>query len=490
MSLGKMNIDRRTFITTASAFAGSTILPGYESEHNFWTTEGGQEDIFQEPSNRLPIAGRSDVIVCGGGPAGIAAAIAAARSGARTQLLEVAGCLGGVWTAGLLTWIFDFDKPGIAQEIIRKLDERNARAKYDGQPANNFVYEPEAMKILLEEMCAEAGVDVLLHTRVVAAYKDGRRLRTIVTESKSGREAWQAAVFIDTTGDGDVGAFSGNSWETGQRDGQECPCQPLTLNALAIVQDASAIREYISMYEYQDKQGILKFGTHHGSASAKFMKEIKRAGLTPSYGRPTIFQVRGNLVTLMLNHEYNVRSFNAREMSDATLRARAEVHRIVDALKRLGGPWEGMQIAYSAEYIGVREGRRIHGRYKITKKDVLTGALHDDAVTRPTFNADIHAPNLDNNHSGGPIQIFKVAPYDIPLRALIAKDVDGLMMAGRCISGDATAHASYRVTGNAVAMGEGVGCVAAIAAKSHRMPHEVEWEEAKALLRQLGLRKD
>ena len=187
---------------------------------------------------------------------------------------------------------------------------------------------------------------------------------------------------------------------------------------------------------------------------------------------------------VMINHEYNIKPFDAAAVTEATLRARAEVHRIVRGLRALGGVWEGMQVVATAEQIGVRDGRRIHGRYTVTRDDLIAGARHADAVARVTFGADIHAPSREQNKTetishGG----FKMKPYDIPLRALIAKDVDGLMMAGRCISGDFTAHASYRVTGDAVAMGEAAGVVAALAAKSRRLPHEVAWSEAAEWLR-------
>jgi len=171
------------------------------------------------------------------------------------------------------------------------------------------------------------------------------------------------------------------------------------------------------------------------------------------------------------------------------VRARAELNKIVNALRGLGGPWEGIQIAATAEQIGVRDGRRIRGRYVVTEQDIITGARHEDAVVRPTFAVDIHALSADMNRTKAiDNKGIKVKPYDIPLRALIARDVDGLMMAGRCISGDFIAHASYRVTGNSTSMGEAAGAVAALAAKSGRMPHEVEWSEAAALLAKLGQR--
>lgn len=462
---------RRAFLHTA--LGGALVVPPLAS--------GGEATAgFHEPARTLELRDDADVIVCGAGPAGIAAAITAARAGARTRLFEVHGCLGGVWTAGLLTYIFDFDKPGLTREIVRRLDERGARRSKN---PSRFVYEPEEMKILLEEMCLAAGVKVQLHTRVVAAFREegeGKRLRTIVTESKAGRQAWRAPVFIDATGDGDLGAQVGCGWDVGQA--KECPCQPMTMNALAVVRDAKAIAPFTSFNGTDAFEGP---GGHLTCVEA-FKAELKRAGIVTSYGHPTIFPVRDDLVMLMLNHEYGIKPWDAAAISEATMRSRAEIFKVMRALRQLGGPWEGLQIAATAEQIGVRDGRRIHGRYTMTRQDLIDGARQDDAVARVTFGVDIHADSHETNQQT-PISHgdLKMKPYDIPLRALIAKDVDGLMMAGRCISGDFISHASYRVTGNAVAMGEAAGAVAALAAKSQRLPHQVEWREGAALLAKL-----
>jgi len=249
---------------------------------------------------------------------------------------------------------------------------------------------------------------------------------------------------------------------------------------LAVVRDASALGEFISFYRDDNR---------HLPAVEAFKRELQRAGLTTSYGHPTLFQVRDKLLLVMINHEYGIKAFDAAAVTEATVRARAEVFRVVRGLRALGGPWEGMQVAATAEQIGVRDGRRIHGRYTVTKDDLIAGARHDDGVTRATFGVDIHGATRAENEKetisrGG----VKMKPYDIPLRALIAKDVDGLLMAGRCISGDFIAHASYRVTGNAVAMGEAAGAVAALAARGQRPPHEVPWSDAAELLRRLGPR--
>lgn len=453
---------RHFFRASVAAAGGSAALPLSVRAADAPLAKDG---IFAEPARDLPLVSDVDVIVCGAGPAGISAAISAARTGAKVRLFEWRGCLGGVWTAGLLGYLLDFDKPGFARELLHRLDERGARR---GTSMKSVTYEPEGMKLLLEDLCVEAGVKFQLHTRVAAAYRDGRRLTTIITESKSGRQAWRAPVFIDTTGDGDLGALAGCEWEIGEA--KDCPCQPMSLNALLVVKDAPALKEFIHVSDPDASVGLAK---------KAFLKAIQSAGYFPSYSGPTLWQVRDNLMLVMMNHEYGVKPFDAAQVTEATVRARGELNRIVNALRKLGGPWDGIQIAATAEQIGVRDGRRIAGRYTVSKEDVTTGARHEDAVVRPTFSIDIHALSAANNKTAAIEKHgLKVKPYDIPLRALIARDVDGLMMAGRCISGDFIAHSSYRVTGNAAAMGEAAGVVAAIAAASKRLPHDVPWGEA------------
>lgn len=434
-------------------------------------------DKFSEPARELALVDDVDVIVCGAGPAGVTAAITAARAGAKVRLFEWRGCLGGVWTAGLLGYFLDFGKPGFAKELRDKLDERDARA--NSQSASRFCYDPEALKLLLEELCVEAGVKFQYHTKVSAAFREGRRLTTIVTESKSGRQAWRAPVFIDTTGDGDLGALAGCNFEIGEA--ADCPCQPMSLNALLVVKDPEALREYVRF-------GTPKPGENSDGDKKKRIKEaIVKSGHFPSYAGSTIWHVRGNLLFAMLNHEYGIKPWDAAEITAATVRARGEMNKMVNGLRSLGGGWDGLQIVATAEQIGVRDGRRIAGRFTVRKEDLINGARYDDGVARVTFGVDVHATSADRNKLTGPVHQMdiKVKPYDIPLRALIAKDVDGLMMAGRCISGDFISHSSYRVTGNAVAMGEAAGVTAALAATSKRLPHEVEWSEGTALLEKI-----
>lgn len=466
-------VSRRHFFH--AALAGGAV-----SQSPVMAADTATEGMFAEPAHEIPLAQDADVIVCGAGPAGVTAAITAARAGAKVRLFEWRGCLGGIWTAGLLGYFLDFNKPGFAKELRDKLDARGARA--NSTSTSRFCYDPEALKLLLEELCVEAGVKFQYHTKVCAAFREGRRLTTIVTESKSGRQAWKAPVFIDTTGDGDLGFQAGCAFEIGEAS--ECPCQPLSLNALLVVKDVEKLREFVRFGQ------PLPGENSDGEKKRRIKDAIVGTGHFPSYAGATLWHVSGNLVFAMMNQEFGIKPWDAAEITAATVRARAEMNLMVKGLRGLGGPWDGIQIVATAEQIGVRDGRRIVGRHVVNKEDLIKGARYDDAVVRATFGVDIHATTAEHNQKGGATHAtgIKVKPYDIPLRALIAKEVDGLMMAGRCISGDFIAHASYRVTGNAVGMGEGAGVIAALAATSKRMPHEVPWSEGEAKLKAMGQR--
>lgn len=417
---------------------------------------------LQEDKREIPVAGSSDVLVCGGGPAGIGAALAAARAGASVQLIEMAGCLGGVWTVGLLTKILDAEnKSGIMTEMLQEFSKRgSAIAKH----WKGTVYDPEIAKLVLEEMCVAAGVKIQLHTRLVGAVTDKNRIVAVLTESKSGRQAWRAKRFIDCSGDGDLAAHAGCRFDVGV--GEDCTCQPMSMLALLTGVDPDAIRPFIRESGSSAKRALLKL--------------MEDNGVSPSYRAPTLRHLHSGIYSIMTNHEYGVSAFDAGAITEATIRARAEIHEIVEGMRKLGGPWQDLSVVATAEQIGVREGRRIKGRYEITAMDLAKGLRHEQAVCRTKFGIDVHALNTHGNKEIS--REFKkggMKPYDIPYPSLVAADVDGLLMAGRNISGDFIAHSSYRVTGNSVPMGEAAGLAAAKSIAKKVMPHELNWNDIK-----------
>jgi hypothetical protein len=467
-------IDRRGFLKAAAA--GAAISPAACAGPG--AAPPPQAGVYRQPAADVPVVEEADVVVCGAGPAGVAAAIAAARAGAKTRLLEVNGCLGGIWTAGLLCWILDSrPKGGLMKEIAEELVRRGEGFRPPQPGEDALGYDVEAMKLLLDEMCGRAGVRVRLHTRVAAAPRAGKdRVAYAVTESKSGREAWAAKVFVDTTGDGDLAAQAGCGFDLGQAGTGRA--QPLSLMAILAGPAGDAIAPFVrSLAEPRGEP----------NPKRRLLDEFKKAGVEPSYHMPTLFPLPGGLFCMMANHEYGVRADDAAKITEATLRARAEVHRLVDALRGLGGIWKDLRIVVTAEQIGVREGRRVRGLHTVSEADLVSGARHDDAVCRVFFPVDVHSP--DPAATKGILgQKVRAKPYDVPLRALIARDAENLLMAGRCISGDFIAHSSYRVTGNSVPMGEAAGAAAALAAARGIPPREVPWADVRKKLEKSGVK--
>lgn len=402
------------------------------------------------------LGGKYDVVVCGGGPSGVAAAISSARRGAKTLLVEQGGCLGGFWTRGLLTWLIDtFDKGALLDEVMERLEQNADGKKFPN--ISRFTADSEKTKLEFERLCRESGVDILYHTFVSGAVTEQRKIKSILSESKSGHIYFEASVFIDATGDGDLGHHCGASYEIGNENGAT---QPMSLVAHV---DGVTINgtPYDSRY------------TPNKEAKARILEDMANSGVVPSYRSPLIavLSEKYNTLGFMVNHEYGC-GLNTKDITEGTIHAREEIHAIVDGLRSHGGMWQDLRVTATADMIGVREGRRIKGIYQITADDVIAGRTFEDGICTVTFNTDIHALRPEKGKAFESKYGKNHPPYQIPLRSLISADFDNLMMAGRCISGDFAAHASYRVGGPAFRTGEVAGSCAAYCAKNEILPKD------------------
>lgn len=417
-----------------------------------------------EAPRRTAVVADYDVLVVGGGPAGVMAALAAARSGSRVLCVERHGMLGGVWTAGLLNPVFDAKEKGwLVQELIDELRKAGAWQTWIWNDTD--VFDTEVMKLVLEQMFEKAGVDFWYHSMVVDAIVEQSRVRGAIIESKSGREAVLANVVIDCSGDGDFAALAGAAFALGRHhDGL---CQPLTM-----------------MFEVDGVKNYRQSDTF--TLHAQLLESIKRQG-SPiqlpfdrvNYAPWVIHVPREDAASVQATHVYRVSALDVRAMSKATAKARQQAHDLVTLMRSIPG-MENIRLTQTAPAIGVRECRRIQGHYTLSLDDLKTGNRFADAITFGRFGVDIHEVNPGNNEKSA--HHTRTLPYEIPLRCLLPAKIEGLLMAGRCISGTHEAHASYRVTGICMGMGQAAGLAASMAVHEKTLPQALDGAAVKAEL--------
>lgn len=397
-----------------------------------------------------------DVVIAGGGPSGCAAALAASRMGAKVALIEQHPCFGGVWTMGTLSIIIDgHNKPGIMKEIKTKLRKDEHLHDFYNDP-DKKVYNVEAMKKLLDDVLGDSDAYLRLHTFAAKANRSDRQLNSVTTVSKSGFEEWNAKIFIDCTGDGDISALAGCEYEIGnEEDGST---QPGTTYGLVGGWEG----------EFPKREEMLEI--------------FERAGKDIPYQGMYIFTQDGmhNMGYLMPSHIYDLDATDAESITHSEIEGRRQVHYVVDVLKKYGGPkFRNFFLATTAPTIGVREGRRIIGNYYLTIGDLENGNKFPDSICDVEMPVDIHHVKKE---IGTGLDNIWTKPYQIPYRSIVPRGVDNLLTAGRCISGSFLAHGSYRVTGNSVPLGEAAGVAAALALEKDITPSQLDGEIVRAEL--------
>ena len=440
-------------------------------------------------SKRIPeIRDEFDIIVCGAGPAGICAAVSAARYGARVLLAERYGSVGGMLTMGAVSPILGSVSRGtMYDEVCRRVRSdapEDSVSDVHTRNGREVALNREAAKSALDAMISESGVTLWLGAAVADVITDGegdsRRVCGVIFATQRGLCAVSARVVIDCTGDGCAAAAAGCSFDIGREgDGR---LQPMTLEFLL----GGVSPDAIAVWGGTDPVRIPS-GEFAGMEFRELCKQKNREGELPE-----------NVTIVRLHHTLRAdeRVVNATQkngadpldpasVAEAELELRTQIDTCAAFLRKYIPGYENCRVIDSADTLGVRESRRIRGLDSVCDGDVETGRMREDAVVHKAwFLIDIHNPAGGGQAEG---HSHPALPYDIPYGALIPKDVLGILVAGRCISGTHRAHASYRVMSICMAMGEAAGVAAAIAAERNADPRDIPAADVRAELASRGV---
>lgn len=420
-------------------------------------------EYYVEPEKRIPVTNRVDVLVAGGGPAGIGAAIAAARRGCRTMLIEQAGDVGGVATTGMMSHWTGETRGGLYEEILD-------RSRDDGRAGDRQTINPEKLKNVLLKMLEEEKVLVRTYTFASDVIMEADRIRGVLLESKSGREAVMAGTVIDCTGDGDLAARAGAPFYKGrEEDGQ---MQPMTLMfKVAGVDDEKAIFPGSFETNLPVRDGMVQ--------------DLAREKLPAPAGHVLLYRSTiPGVATVNMTNYTGADGTSAEDLARAHRGCRMQMDAVVDFLRQYVPGYEACFVVSSASIIGVRETRHFIGESTITREDVENAVQHEDwAVRDAHFNFDVH--NLTGSgldETGCQAKFVQKKGYTIPYGCLVPKKVEGLLLAGRDICGTHMAHSSYRVMPICVKLGEAAGTAAAICTDRGICPRQVDVSQLQELL--------
>ncbi|HOX04816.1 MAG TPA: FAD-dependent oxidoreductase [Planctomycetota bacterium] len=418
--------------------------------------------IDPNEARKLPVAHEVDVLVVGGGPAGVAAAFAAARRGARTLVVEQFNCLGGVATAGGHGHICLYSVWGGGARVVGgvpyEMARRTAEAGYGAVTSSAADFEVEGMKLVLEQMAGECGCRLLYHTMFAETLvEDGRAVGAVV-QNKGGRQRILARQVIDCTGDGDVAASAGCAFEVG--DAETGLCQPVTLMFTIGGVDWGRVKAARTSYELAD---VWKRAQERGDMRP-FQTKIMGFWWTPT---------RPDQVGINFTHINNVDATRAEDLTAATVEGRRQAYESIAVFRKYVPGMEQCYMVSTPNTVGIRESRRVAGEYRLTREDVMAGRSFEDSIGWGSFFIDIHntkGPGMDDK-VWRPPQGFK---YQIPYRIIVPKGVENLLVAGRCASCDHEALGSLRVMPQCGVMGEAAGVAAAMALKDGTSPRGID----------------
>lgn len=414
----------------------------------------------QVTQNRtIPVTGQYDVVVCGGGPAGWIAAVAAARSGAKTALLEQFGFVGGMATAGLVLPISVFTYNGklvcggIPWEFVRRMEDVHG-AQVE-KPLGNVAHDPEIYKLTAQRMLLEAGVELHLHCTVTGCLHDGGHLTHVLFDTRSGAQAFEARYVIDATGDGAICAMTGVPMQE-----PELTLQPASLIFCLGGVDTDALE-----VDHHNKQGV---NMHHVALQSA-LRELAKTEDVPQFGGPWFCHILRPGFTLANATRTFADMADHLDATAAECRLREDAFRLTELFRRLDPAFRDCYLAYTAPITGTRETRHIRGVHILTGEEYVNRVHFEDAVARSAHPIDIHSASDSHQRC----TFLEDAAY-IPYRSLIVPGYDNLIVPSRCLSADQIASASVRVQAPMMCLGQAAGLAAAMCAEKNSSVHDVD----------------
>ncbi len=430
----------------------------------------------------------ADVIVVGGGPAGVCAAVSAARQGADVILTEQGAFCGGMATRGLVgPFMTCYDAKGenmiirgIFEEVVNRLVERgyaiHPSQVMGGTAFTSWIkighdhvtpFEAEGLKLVFDEMLEDSGVRVLYHTDFLEPIIEDSKIKGIIVSSKSGLEAIYGSAVIDCTGDGDVAARSGVPFEMGNEE--LGLIQPATMFYHICNVDTDAVEADIqaNIDNFYRKDGVNYRSLHWRVAEARENGDwsLDRVSIG-MFRMPQKDEWCINTSRIM-----GVDSTNNESLTRAEIVGRKQAEEITKFFRKYVPGCENAKVKSTASYVDIRESRHIAGEYRLTADDLLDSRVPEDTILLAANSVDVHGRFGPKSNEYIPI---KGDYYGIPYRSLVPVNIDNLLIAGRCVSADSTAAGAIRVMPPCMGMGQAAGIAAAIAVKENKAPRNLD----------------
>lgn len=421
-----------------------------------------RREFVVEPERRLEVSHRADAVVCGGGTAGVAAAVCAGRLGLSVVMVERAAAPGGMLTH-VISGVQDRrGKGGFVREFMSALQERGFSETR--LPGREHLYNRGYLPFYLDELLADAGVRPLYLALAVAPLMEENRLTGVVVESKSGRTAVRAPIVIDATGDGDIAVRAGAACRVG-RDGDGA-CQSMSAYSFLLEYDGTVIADkpaYRAILEEAERKAG---GGFELTYKHERLAPVPRTGTTANLGA----------------HVYGYDATDADGLSRALVELRRQMWQSFNFLKENVSFFRDAKLGPMSALPGVRESRRIDCDVPVTLEDALAGRRSEEGLFTVRQMIDIH-----RRDPGDPDIILRhVSPYHVPYGALLPRGLENIIVAGRCIGGDHESLASYRIASECMAMGEAAAVAASLALGRGCTPRGVPGREVAAGMKARG----